>query len=175
MMNTLMEKLRPRPNATASKLKQEANEYLERATNLEKSGQFDEASVLYKRVISLVGSHEGTPAVDDELVSIKRNANQKLLQSSLQQTRTADSNGTYQNMVRQLSDHVPRTTQETDLTEMADQVFEDPSAFEPISEENSNATVLFQLDQGARLFYIAKDGQIQTPSDSLPLTVFEMT
>jgi len=67
---------------------------------------------------------------------------------------------------------------EEDLTEMAEQVFEDPSAFEPVTNENkeegSNAVALFQIDEGARLFYIAKDGAIQTTSDSLPLTIFEM-
>jgi hypothetical protein len=179
MMSALLEKLRPQPEATSSSLKHEANEYLQRATNLEKNQQYDEASVLYKRVISLITSHEGTPAVDDELNAIKRNTNQRLLQSSLHQNRSADSNGIYQNMVRQLSDHVPNTLNEEDLTEMAEQVFEDPSAFQPItSNENpneSNATVLFQLDEGARFFYIAKDGSIQTTSESLPLTVFEVT
>ena len=170
-----MEQLRPRPNATSTNLKHEANECLQRAMILEKNQQYDEASVLYKRVVSLISSHEGTSAIDDELITMKRNTNQKLLQTSLQQTRSADSNGIYQNMVRQLSDHVPQTFQETDVTEMADQVFEDPSAFEPISDGHSNATVLFQLDQGARLFYMAKDGTIQTASETLPLTIFEMT
>ena len=88
MMSTLLQKLRPRPEATASSLKNEANECLQRATNLEKTQQYDEASVLYKRVISLIASHEGTSAVDDELNAIKRNTNQRLLQSSLQQTRS---------------------------------------------------------------------------------------
>ncbi|CAF3730525.1 unnamed protein product [Rotaria sp. Silwood1] len=178
MMNALMEKLRPRPEATPASLKRETNEYLQRAANLEKNKQYDEASVLYKRVISLITSHEGTSAIDDELQTIKRNTNQRLLQSSIQQNRLTDSNGIYQNMVRQLSDHVPKTTNEQDLTEMAEQVFEDPTAFQPITnndaQEESNATVLFQLDEGARLFYMAKDGTIQTTSDSLPLTIFQM-
>ena len=178
MMNALIEKLRPRPEATAAGLKRETNDYLQRATTLESNRQYDEASVLYKRVISLITSHEGTPAIDEELQTIKRNTNQRLLQSSLHQNRSTDSNGIYQNMVRQLSDHVPQTFQEQDLTEMAEQVFEDPSAFQAIAQEDqqaeSNATVLFQLDEGARLFYIAKDGSIQTTSESLPLTVFEM-
>ena len=179
MMNTLLEKLLPRSEATPAGLKHEANDYLQRAINLEKNGQHDEASVLYKRVIALIGSHEGTAAVDDELLALKRNTNQRLLQSALHQNRPTDANGIYRDMVRQLSDHVPRPTQEQDLTEMAEQVFEDPSAFEPLSNEirhdESNAAVLFQLDEGARLFYIAKDGSIQTTSGSLPLTVFEMT
>jgi hypothetical protein len=178
-MSATVEKLRPRPEATAANLKREANEYLQRATNLEKSQQYDEASVLYKRVISLIASHEGTSAIDDELAAIKRNTNQRLLQSSLHQNRSTNSNGIYQNMVRQLSDHVPHTINEQDLTEMAEQVFEDPSAFQPITDDGrqdeSNAIVLFQLDEGAQLFYIAKDGAIQTTSGSLPLTVFEVT
>lgn len=178
-MNAVIDKLRPRPEATAANLKREANDYLQRATTLESNRQYDEASVLYKRVISLIASHEGTSAVDDELQAIKRNSNQRLLQSALHQNRPTDSNGIYQNMVRQLSDHVPRTLQEQDLTEMAEQVFEDPSAFQAIAQDDkeaeSNATVIFQLDEGARLFYIAKDGSIQTTSESLPLTVFELT
>jgi len=178
-MSALMQKLRPRPEATASSLKREANEYLERAINLEKNQQYDEASVLYKRVISLITSHEGTPAVDDELSTIKRNTNQRLIQSTLHHNQSSDSNGIYQNMVRQLSNHVPQTVNEQDLTEMAEQVFEDPSAFEPVTSdgkhEESNAVVLFQLDEGARLFYIAKDGTIQTTSESLPLTIFEVS
>jgi hypothetical protein len=177
-MHALFEKLRPRPEATATTLKREINEYLQRASDLERNQQYEEASVLYKRVIALITSHEGTAAVDDELGAIKRNANQRLMQSTLHQGRPADSNGIYQNMVRQLSDHVPHTLHEQDLTEMAEQVFEDPSAFEPVTsndtQERSNAVVLFQLDEGARLFYIAKDGAIQTTSGSLPLTIFEM-
>lgn len=178
MASALVEKTRPRPEATPATLKREANEYLQRAINLEKNQQYDEASVLYKRVISLITSLEGTSAIDDELNTIKRTTNQRLLQSSLQHNRSADSNGIYQNMVRQLSDHIPQTVNEEDLTEMAEQVFEDPSAFEPITnddkQEGSNAVVLFQIDEGARLFYIAEDGTIQTTSDSLPLTIFEM-
>ncbi|CAF1149033.1 unnamed protein product [Adineta steineri] len=178
-MSAVNEIVRPRPEATATGLKRETKEYLERATNLERNHQYDEASILYKRVISLITSHEGTSAVDDELNTLKRNTNQRLLQSSLHQNRSADSNGIYQNMVRQLSDHVPQTFNEQDLTEMAEQVFEDPSAFEPMTnddkQEESNAVVLFQLDEGARLFYIAKDGTIQTSSESLPLTIFEVT
>ncbi len=179
MMSALLEKLRPRAEATPASLKRETNEYLQRATNLEQNRQYDEASVLYKRVISLITTHEGTSAIDDELAAMKRNANQRLLQSSLRQNRPTDSTGIYQNMVRQLSDHVPQPVNEQDLTEMAEQVFEDPSAFEPIAGtekiDESNAVVLFQLDEGARLFYIARDGQIQTTSESLPLTVFEVT
>lgn len=178
-MNALIEKLRPRPQATAASLKTEANEYLQRATTLEKNRQFEEASVLYKRVISLISLHEGTPAVDEELNAIKRNANQRLIQVSLHQNNVNDSSNTYQNMVRQLSNHVPNETNEQDLTEMAEQVFEDPSAFQPITVtekiDESNATVLFQLDEGARMFYMSKDGQIQTTSDSLPLTIFEVS
>jgi hypothetical protein len=180
MMSTLLEKLRPRAEASPASLKRETNEYLQRATNLEQNQQYDEASVLYKRVISLITSHEGTPAIDDELTAIKRSTNQRLLQSTLHQNRSNNSNGIYQNMVRQLSDHVPaQTLNEQDLTEMAEQVFEDPSAFEPVASNaiqgESNAVVLFQLDEGARIFYIAKDGSIQTTSESLPLTVFEVT
>ena len=82
-------------------------------------------------------------------------------------------------MVRQLSDRVPQHVNEQDLTEMGEQVFEDPSAFEPVSsdgqQEGSNAIVLFQLDAGARFFYLAKDGSIQTTSESLPLTIFEVS
>jgi hypothetical protein len=177
-MSSVIEKPRPRSEATSVSLKREANEYLQRAANLEKNQQYDEASVLYKRVISLITSHEGTSAIDDELTAIKRTTNQRLLQSSLHQNQSAASNGIYQNMVRQLSDHVPHTVNEQDLTEMAEQVFEDPSAFEPITDndkQESNAAVLFELDEGARLFYIAKDGKIQTTSESLPLTIFEVT
>lgn len=179
MMSALLEKLRPRPEATAVSLKREANEYLQRANNLEKNRQYDEAAVLYKRVVSLITTHEGTSAIDDELAAIKRNTNQRLMQSTLQQNRSGVSTGIYQNMVRQLSDHLPNATNEQDLTEMSEQVFEDPSAFQAIGSDEkideSNATVLFQLDEGARLFYIAKDGKIQTTSESLPLTVFEVT
>ncbi|CAF4254518.1 unnamed protein product, partial [Adineta steineri] len=132
-MSAVNEIVRPRPEATATGLKRETKEYLERATNLERNHQYDEASILYKRVISLITSHEGTSAVDDELTTLKRNTNQRLLQSSLHQNRSADTNGIYQNMVRQLSDHVPQTFNEQDLTEMAEQVFEDPSAFEPMT------------------------------------------
>jgi hypothetical protein len=178
-MSELLEKPRSRPEATSAGLKREANEYLQRANNLERNQQYDEASVLYKRVISLISSHEGTSAIDDELTAIKRNTNQRLIQSSLHQNQSTASNGIYQNMVRQLSDHVPHTMNEEDLTEMAEQVFEDPSAFQPITNdekpEESNAVVLFQLDEGARLFYMAKDGTIQTTSESLPLTIFEVT
>lgn len=179
MLNAIREKLRPRPEATATGLKREANEYLQRAANLEKNQQYDEASVLYKRVISLIGSHEGTSAVDAELQGIKRDANQKLLQSSVHQNRSADSNGMYQNMVQHLYRNVPISTpNEQESTEMAEQVFEDPSAFQPVNsneaQEASNATVLFQLDEGARLFYMARDGKIQTTSDSLPLTIYQM-
>jgi len=178
-MSSVLEKLRPRTEATPASLKRETNDYLQRATNLEQNRQFDEAAVLYKRVVSLITTHEGTTAIDDELNAIKRNANQKLLQSSLHQNRSTNSNGIYQNMVRQLSDQLPHPMNEQDLTEMAEQVFEDPSAFQPVTnEENqgeSNAVVLFQLDDGARLFYMAKDGTIQTTSESLPLTIFEVT
>jgi hypothetical protein len=171
-----LEKLRPRPEATTANLKHEANEYLQRASNLERNGQHDEASVLYRRVISLIHSHEDTSAVDDELSSIKRNANQLLLQSSLNRNQPSKSNGDYQSMVRQLSSHVPQSTDEDDLSE---QVFEDPSAFQPITTETnqdeSNAFVLFQLDAGAKIFYLAKDGSIQTTSETLPLTVFQVT
>ena len=179
MISTLLEKLRPRPEATPASLKSEANEYLQRATDLEKRKQYDEASVLYKRIISLIDSHEGTSVIDDELKAIKSNASQRLTQSPVHGNRSEDSNGIYQNMVRQLSSHLPGTANEKELTEMAEQVFEDPSAFEPITsqekQEESNALVVFQLDEGARLFYIAKDGEIQTTSDTLPLTIFEMT
>jgi hypothetical protein len=174
-----LEKLRPRPEATTANLKHEATEYLQRASSLEQNKQYDEASVLYKRVVSLIHSHEDTSVVDDELSSIKRHANQLLLQSSLRKNQTADSNHTYQNMVRQLSSHVPQTTNERDLTEMSEQVFEDPSAFQPITndgdQEESNTIVLFQLDAGAKLFYLAKDGSIQTTSETLPLTIFLIT
>ena len=179
MMSAVIEKLRPRPEATAASLKREANEYVQRATNLEKNRQYDEAAVLYKRVVSLITTHEGTSAIDDELAAIKRNANQRLMQSSLQQNRSGASAGIYQNMVRQLSDHLPNAVNEEDLTEMAEQVFEDPTAFQAVGHDEkideSNATVLFQLDEGARLFYIARDGTIQTTSETLPLTVFEVT
>lgn len=165
-----LENLRPRPIATSAELKQEANEYLKRASNLERDKQYDEASVLYRRVVSLIQSHEGTSAIDDELSSIKRNANQLLLQSALHKNQSSTSTNTYQHMVRELSNHVPQTTNESELSE---QVFEDPVAFQPVTDQ-SNATVLFQLDTGAKLFYLAKDGQIQTTSETLPLTVFQV-
>jgi hypothetical protein len=174
-----LEKLRPRPEATPASLKREANEYLQRASNLERSQQYDEASVLYRRVVSLINSHEDTSAVDDELKSIKRNANQLLLQSSLHKTRNANSDNTYQNMVQQLSSHVPSTVNEQNVTEMSEQVFRDPSAFQPITDnenrQESNANILFQLDAGAKLFYLAKNGSIQTTSETLPLTLFHVT
>jgi hypothetical protein len=174
-----LDELRPRPKATPTSLKREANEYLQRALNLERNKQYNEASVLYRRIVSLIHSHEGTSVVDDELSSIKRNANQLLLQSSLHKNQPSDSNGAYQNMVRQLSSHIPKTVNEQDLTEMSEQVFEDPSAFQPITDdrnqEESNAIVLFQLDAGAKIFYLAKDGSIQTTSETLPLTIFQVT
>ena len=176
MINTLLEKLRPRPEATPATLKSEANEYLQRATDLEKRKQYDEASVLYKRIISLIDSHEGTSVIDDELKAIKSNASQHLAQSPVHGNRSEDSNRIYQNMVRQLSNFLTETPNKRELTETTEQVFEDTSAFEPItSQEESNALVIFQLDEGARLFYMAKDGEIQTTSDTLPLTIFEMT
>jgi hypothetical protein len=174
-----LEKLRPRPEATKENLKNEANDYLQRASNLERNQQHDEAAVLYRRVVSLINSHEDTSAVDDELSSIKRHTNKLLLESSLRKNQGSHSHGTYQNMVQQLSSHVPRATNERDVTEMSEQVFDDPSAFQPVTDgENSaesNATVLFQLDAGAKLFYLAKDGSIQTTSETLPLTVFLVT
>jgi len=174
-----LDELRPRPKATPTSLKREANEYLQRALNLERNKQYNEASVLYRRVVSLIHSHEGTSVVDDELSSIKRNANQLLLQSSLHKNQPSDSNNAYQNMVRQLSSHIPETVNEQDLTEMSEQVFEDPSAFQPITndrnQEESNAIVLFQLDDGAKIFYLAKNGSIQTTSETLPLTIFQVT
>ena len=170
-----LEKLRPRPEATAENLKHEANEYLQRASNLERNQQYDEAAVLYRRVVSLINSHEDTSAVDDELTSIKRHANKLLLESSVRQTEVSDSHNTYQNMVQQLSSHVPQTTNEQDITEASEEVFLDPSAFQPVTETDSNAIILFQLDAGAKLFYIAKDGSIQTTSETLPLTLFEVT
>jgi hypothetical protein len=177
-MDVLMRQYAPRTEATTTNLKQEANEYLQRAINMEKNQQYDEASILYKRIISLITSHEGTSSVDDELASIKRNTNQRLLQVALHQNRSNDSNGIYQNMVRQLSNQMSHTVEEQDMADMAEQVFEDPSAFQAIHQDNthdeSNASVLFQLDQGARLFYMAKDGSIQTRSDSLPLTVYQI-
>ena len=173
-----LEKLRPRSAATPANLKREVNDYLQRASNLERQQEYDEASVLYKRVVSLIGSHEGTSAVDDELVSLKRNTNQQLLQSSLQKNRRAESQGQYQNMVRQLSSHVPPTANHYEAEEMHAQVFEDPSAFQTVTgsgnREESNATVLFQLDAGAKMFYLAKDGSIQTTSETLPLTVYQV-
>jgi len=173
-----LEKIRPRPEATPASLKREANEYLQRASNLERNQQYDEAAVLYRRVVSLINSHEGSSAVDDELKSIKRNANQLLLQSSFHKTRNANTDNTYQNMVQQLSSHV-RTVNEQNATENSEQVFRDPSAFQPItSNENrreSNANILFQLDAGAKLFYLAKNGSIQTTSETLPLTLFHVT
>ena len=151
-----LEKLRPRPEATPANLKNEANEYLQRASNLERNRQHDEAAVLYRRVVSLINSHEGTSAVDDELSSIKRQANKLLLESSVRKTETSDSHGTYRNMVQQLSSHVPQTTNERDVTEMSEQVFEDRSAFQPVTDgddqADSNAVVLFQLDAGTKLF-----------------------
>lgn len=174
-----LKRLRPRPEATSASLKREANEYLQRASNLERNKQYDEASVLYRRVVSLIHSHEDTSAVDDELSSIKRHANQLLLQSSLHKNEPSNSSGAYQNMVKQLSNHVSQTENEGDLTEMSEQVFEDPSAFQPVTDDRnhqeSNTVVLFQLDAGARLFYLAKDGSIQTTCETLPLAVFQIT
>ena len=172
-------KLRPQSAATATQLKREVSEYLQRASKLERNHQQDEASVLYKRVVSLIGTHEGTSAVDDELSSIKRQTNQRLMQSAVQKTPTSNSNGAYQAMVGQLSSHMPRNLDDHEYAEMAEQVFQDPAAFQPVSSdgnyEESNATVLFQLDTGAKLFYMAKNGSIQTTSETLPLTVFEVT
>jgi hypothetical protein len=174
-----LEQLRPRPVATPASLKREVNDYLQRASHLERNQQYDEASVLYKRVVSIIQSQEDTSAVDNELSVIKRDANQRLLQSSLHTNRTADSNTTYQNMVRDLSSHVPQRDNQYDSNEMSEQVFEDPSAFQPVTndrqQEESNTIVLFQLDVGTKLFYLAKDGSIQTTSETLPLTIFEVT
>lgn len=171
-----LEKLRPRPEATTVSLKNEANECLQRASSLEQNDRHDEASVLYRRVISLIQSHEGTSADDEELASIKRHANQLLMQSSLNRNTSARNNGAYRDMVRQLSSHLPQTTNEQDLSE---QVFQDPSAFQPIEQQRhdleGNAVVLLQLDAGAKFFYLAKDGSIQTTSETLPLTVFQVT
>lgn len=171
-----LEKLRPRPEATSVTLKNEANECLQRASSLEQNGRHDEASVLYRRVVSLIQSHEGTSADDEELSSIKRHANQLLLQSSLKRNTSAQSHGAYRDMVRQLSSDLPQTTGEEDLSE---QVFQDPSAFQPVGQQKNdiegNAVVLLQLDAGAKLFYLARDGSIQTTSETLPLTVFQVT
>ncbi|CAF1537825.1 unnamed protein product [Adineta steineri] len=174
-----LEKLRPTSGVTPASLKRETNEYLQRASNLERNRQYEEASVLYRRVVSIINSREGTPAVDDELISIKRNANQQLLHLSLNKNQTANSNDVYRNMVRDLSSQIPHTNNEQDLADMSQQVFEDPSAFQPIdataNQKESNANVLFELDTGAKLFYLAKDGSIQTTSETLPLTIYEVT
>lgn len=172
-----LEKLRPRPEATSSGLKDEVNEYLQRASNLERQRQHDEAAILYRRVVSLIQSHENTSTVDEELSSMKRHANQLLLQSSLNRGQSSTTQGAYQTMVRQLSSHVPQTT---DDDERDDQIFEDPAAFQPVEGHQrdgiqGNATVLLQLDAGAKLFYLARDGSIQTTSETLPLTVFQVT
>lgn len=170
-----LEKLRPRPEATSASLKHEANECLQRASNLERNRQHDEAAVLYRRVISLIQSHEDTSAVDEELSSMKRQANQLLMQSALHRDQSS-TNGAYQTMVRQLSSHVPQTANDDDRD---DQVFEDPTAFQPVGHQidgiEGNASVLFQLDAGAKLFYLARDGSIQTTSETLPLTIFQVT
>jgi hypothetical protein len=167
----ILEKLRPRSETTPASLK--------RAANLEQNKKYDEASVLYRSFVSLIHSQQGTSTVDDELSSIKRNANQLLLQSSLHKNQPLDSNNTYQNMIQQLSSHVSQTVNEQDLTEMPEQIFEDPSAFQPITNdgnhEESNAFVLFQLDGGTELFYLVKHGSIQTTSETLPLTIFQIT
>ena len=176
---TTLEKLRPRSAVTPANLKREVNDYLQRASNLERQQEYDEASVLYKRVVSLIGSHEGTSAVDDELLSLKRNTNQQLLQSSLQKNRRGESHGQYQTMVRQLSSHAQPSVNPYEAEEMHAQVFEDSSAFQTVTNkdnrEESNGTVLFQLDSGAKLFYLARDGSIQTTSETLPLTVYQIT
>ncbi|CAF0888379.1 unnamed protein product [Adineta ricciae] len=172
-----LEKLRPRPEATSANLKQEANDYLQRANNLEQNRRYDEAAVLYRRVVSLIGSHEGTSAVDDELASMKRNANQLLLQSSVRKNHATTADDGYQNMVRQLSSQVAQA--KTNSNEEPEQVFHDPSAFQTVADnaaqQESNANVLFQLDAGAKLFYLAKDGAIQTTSETLPLTIYQVT
>lgn len=170
-------KIIPRPQATPNSLKQEINDYLTRAENLERHREFDEASVLYRRVISLIQSHEGTQAIDKELSAMKRDANQRLLDSSLVKNRTDESNGRYRAMVGQLE---RRLSQPDDFSDDGyAPVFEDPAAFQPVREKNqadsSNSVLLFQLDQGAKLFYLAKDGAIQTTSDTLPLSLFQIT
>lgn len=171
-------KLFPRPEATSTNLKSEVNDYLRRAANLERQQQSEEASVLYRRVISLIGAHEGTSAVDNELVALKREANQRLMRSSLNNTRTNESNSRYQTMVRQLSSRMSYVAHDDEAREMSDQVFQDPAAFQPVADSQSaqdgNSVVLFQLDSGAKLFYLAKDGSIKTTSETLPLTVYRV-
>lgn len=168
-------KMIPRPQATSTQLKQEVNDYLRRASNLEQQKEYDEASVLYKRVVSLIQGHEGTSAVDNELAAMKRDANQYLMRSSLKKDRPEDSNNRYRSMVGQLERQLSRPD---DNNDSSDEIFEDPSAFEVIREKDrsseSNAETLFQLDQGTKLFYLAKDGVIQTTSETLPLTLFQV-
>lgn len=168
----------PRPETNAILLKREVNDYLQRAANLERQAQHAEASVLYRRAVSLIGSHEGTNAVDAELAALKREANQRLMQSSLQKGRTKESDGHYRTMVRQLSSQLSHHAADDEAAEMNHQVFQDPTAFQPVSDAKSsqdgNSVILFELESGAKLFYLAKDGAIQTTSETLPLTVFRV-
>lgn len=169
-------KMIPRPQASPNGLKQEVNEYLSRAAKLEREQEFDEASVLYKRVVSLIQSNEGTPAIDKELSAIKKNTNQRLLDSSLAKNRSDESGGRYRTMVGQLE---RRLSQRENFSDEEDgQVFQDPTAFQPVQgasrTDESNTILLFQLDDGAKLFYLAKDGAIQTTTDTLPLSLFRI-
>ncbi|CAF1177251.1 unnamed protein product [Didymodactylos carnosus] len=164
---------------TLKDVKHEANNYLNRAKKLENDKNYEEATVLYKRVISLIQNHENDNTVDEqsakELDTLKRNATQNLMQTALHSS--PPSAPVYVNMIRQLSNHVQQPFNEQDLTEMGEQVFSDETAFEPVvnNHEAANAAVLFELERGAKLFYMAADGKIETTSDTLPLSIFEMS
>ena len=168
----------PRPEPNATLLKREVNDYLQRAANLERQQQNAEASVLYRRVVSLISSHEGTSSVDAELAALKRDANQRLMQASLQKNRTKDSDGQYRTMVRQLSSQLSHQPTDNETAEMNYQIFQDSTAFQPVTDtknaQDGNSVVLFELESGAKLFYLAKDGAIQTTSETLPLTIYRV-
>jgi hypothetical protein len=174
------EQVRRQSIASSKSVKHEVNTLLHRAENLEQQRpqQYDDASILYRHVISLIDSHERTSTIDNELISIKRHANQRLLQISLETDRTANSRSNYGDMAQRASEHDRTSIEQLQLAEMSEQVFQDANAFELVTDrrdiEQSNGRILFQLDTGARLFHLAKDGSIKTTSNSLPLTIFQV-
>ncbi|CAF1104074.1 unnamed protein product [Didymodactylos carnosus] len=165
--------------STLKDVKQEANDCFNRAKKLENDKSYEEATVLYKRVISLIQTYEKDNKIDEhsikEFDTLKRNATQCLMQITLHSS--PPSVPTYANTMRQLSNRVEQSSNEQDLAQMSEQVFVDEAAFQPVknNHEEVNAVVLFDLEQGAKLFYMAADGKIVTTSDTLPLSIYEMT
>lgn len=172
-----MERPRSRPAVTTATLTREADDYMKRAAKLQENQQHDEAAVLYRRVVSLINAHEDTATVDDNLKAMKRHANQLLLQSTVRRNHATSSDAAYQNMVRQLSMHTAEADEDQDAAAASAEAGQNPPAYEAVATEadlaDSSASVVFQLDTGAKIFYLAKDGSIQTTSETLPLTIFQ--